>query len=75
MKPTLRSIGRMVTSTERLDAVPADADDNRIVECAVAAGSEVVISGDAHLRGDNWICRHRQLDLPLRGRPAGCASL
>ncbi|MDT5283384.1 MAG: hypothetical protein QOJ20_4579 [Mycobacterium sp.] len=26
-----------------------DATDNKVIECAVAAGSEVVISGDAHL--------------------------
>jgi predicted nucleic acid-binding protein len=29
--------------------VKGDASDNRIVECAVAAGSDVIVSGDKHL--------------------------
>jgi predicted nucleic acid-binding protein len=40
-----------VTPGEFLDAVPADPTDNRILECAVAAGSEVIVSGDKHLLG------------------------
>jgi hypothetical protein len=36
----------LVTPGESLDAVPADPTDNRILECAVAAGSEVIVSGD-----------------------------
>ena len=32
-----------------LDAVPDDPDDNRIVECAVEAKSEVIVTGDKHL--------------------------
>ncbi len=28
---------RVVTPTERLDVVPSDPDDNRVLECAVAA--------------------------------------
>jgi putative PIN family toxin of toxin-antitoxin system len=35
--------------TETLDVVKDDASDNRIVECAVAAGSDVIVSGDKHL--------------------------
>ena len=34
---------------ETLDVVKDDASDNRIVECAVAAGSDVIVSGDKHL--------------------------
>jgi uncharacterized protein len=41
----------LVTPGERLDAVPADPTDNRILECAVTAGSEVIVSGDKHLLG------------------------
>jgi predicted nucleic acid-binding protein len=29
--------------------VKDDPSDNRIVECAVAAGSDVIVSGDKHL--------------------------
>lgn len=34
---------------EGLDAVPSDTTDNRILECAVAADSEAVATGDRHL--------------------------
>jgi len=30
-------------------AVPDDPDDNRILECALAAASSLIISGDRHL--------------------------
>jgi putative PIN family toxin of toxin-antitoxin system len=45
------SFTKLVTPGESLDAVPADPTDNRILECAVAAGSEVIVSGDKHLLG------------------------
>jgi putative PIN family toxin of toxin-antitoxin system len=37
---TMRKIGLMVTPTQKLNVVRSDADDNAIVECAVASGSE-----------------------------------
>ena len=40
-----------VTSSEVIDAVPSDGDDNRVLECAVAAGSDAVVTGDRHLLG------------------------
>jgi uncharacterized protein len=40
---------KRVSSTETLDVVKADPNDNRILECAVAAGSDVIVTGDAHL--------------------------
>lgn len=40
---------RVVTPTEQLDVVQSDPDDNAILECAVAAGSETVVSGDTDL--------------------------
>jgi uncharacterized protein len=49
MESHLRAITRCVQPTELLDAVPDDADDNKIVECAVAAGSDVVVTGDDHI--------------------------
>jgi putative PIN family toxin of toxin-antitoxin system len=45
----LRTVTVHVAPRERLDVVKSDATDNKVVECAVTAGSEVVISGDAHL--------------------------
>jgi predicted nucleic acid-binding protein len=38
-----------VSPAEIIEAVPADPDDNRVLECAVAAGSEVIVTGDKHL--------------------------
>ena len=38
-----------VTPVERLRVVTSDSDDDKILECAVAAGSEIVVTGDAHL--------------------------
>jgi putative PIN family toxin of toxin-antitoxin system len=46
----LRVIARIVTPTESINAVDADPSDNRILECAVAADAEVILSGDKHLR-------------------------
>ena len=43
------TFAKLVTPGEFLDAVPADPTDNRIR--AVAAGSEVIVSGDKHLLG------------------------
>ena len=44
----MRRCARVVEPTEALDVVPADPTDNRILECAVAAGSDVIVSGDLH---------------------------
>ena len=39
----------VVNPTEVLDVVPGDEDDNRVVECAVAAGSRFIVTGDGDL--------------------------
>jgi predicted nucleic acid-binding protein len=33
----------------KLDAVPDDPDDNRVLECAVAGKADFIVSGDRHL--------------------------
>lgn len=43
------AFAELETPGERLDAVPADPTDSRIVECAVVAGSETIVTGDRHL--------------------------
>jgi putative PIN family toxin of toxin-antitoxin system len=43
------SITTQVYPTERIDAVPADCDDNRVLECAVKAESELIVTGDLDL--------------------------
>jgi uncharacterized protein len=45
----LRVVGRIVTPTERINAIDADPSDDRILECAVAADADVIVSGDTHL--------------------------
>ena len=65
----------MVHPTVRLDVVPDDPDDNHIVETAVAAGADAIITGDKDLlRLENYqgirMVRvsdflHTELTLPL----------
>jgi uncharacterized protein len=38
-----------VAPTERLDVIRDDPDDNRVLECAVAAGSRFIVTGDSDL--------------------------
>lgn len=40
---------RIVTPSFVLNAVPADPDDNRVLECAVAGHANVIVSGDRDL--------------------------
>jgi predicted nucleic acid-binding protein len=47
----LRVITRFVQPTESIEVIQADPTDDRILECAVAAGAEVIVSGDTHLLG------------------------
>ena len=45
----IRSFTRLVAPKVALDAIKEDPPDNRILECAEAAGSEFIVSGDQHL--------------------------
>lgn len=45
----LRTITKHVSPAERVDVVTADPDDNRVLECAAVADSEVIVSGDSDL--------------------------
>ena len=47
--PVLWSTGKLVVPRTTLNAVPGDPDDNRILECAVEARAQVIVSGDRHL--------------------------
>jgi putative PIN family toxin of toxin-antitoxin system len=40
---------RIVTPKIRVRAVPADPDDNAVLECALEAGATLIVSGDSHL--------------------------
>src|SRR6266481_8108139 len=47
--PVLWRLGERVTPQRRVNAVKEDPDDNRILECALAAGADMTVSGDGHL--------------------------
>jgi putative PIN family toxin of toxin-antitoxin system len=46
----LRSAALIVAPAFSCDAVPADADDNRVIECAVEGNADCIVSGDGHLK-------------------------
>jgi putative PIN family toxin of toxin-antitoxin system len=45
----LATYTELVHPTQTLDAVPDDPDDNRVLECAVAANSGYIVTGDNDL--------------------------
>jgi uncharacterized protein len=45
----IHEIGRKVNITMPIQAILSHPPDNRIVETAVAAGAEIIVSGDRHL--------------------------
>jgi putative PIN family toxin of toxin-antitoxin system len=47
--PALWGLGERVTPRRRVNAVKEDPDDNRILECALTADADLVVSGDGHL--------------------------
>ena len=46
---SIAEFARHVTPTETIDAVPTDPDDSRVLECAVSAGSQTIVTGDDDL--------------------------
>jgi len=46
---TLWSVGTQVNPVVSIAAVTDDPDDDRVLECAVAAQADAIISGDRHL--------------------------
>jgi putative PIN family toxin of toxin-antitoxin system len=47
VKVNLAEITRRVSPTQSVHAIKSDPSDNRILECAVAAESDFIVSGDA----------------------------
>lgn len=39
----------IVAPGEHIDVIEADPDDNKILECALAADAQLIVSGDSHL--------------------------
>jgi putative PIN family toxin of toxin-antitoxin system len=47
--PVLWSMGELVVPRTTVRAVREDPDDDRILECALAANADFIVSGDQHL--------------------------
>lgn len=45
----LADLCAMVSPCEKVHVIDADPDDNRILECAIQAQANTIVSGDAHL--------------------------
>lgn len=45
----VKALSLTFTPDKFLEVVVADPDDNKVIECAVASQSEIIISGDKHL--------------------------
>ncbi len=45
----IRGFARVVEPKQKLDVMRDDPADNRILECAVAGGSDYIVTGDNHL--------------------------
>lgn len=45
----LRQFAEVISTTNRLQVIADDPDDDRVLECAVASGSQFIVSGDKHL--------------------------
>ena len=48
-KRAIASFASLVSPGETINVVREDEPDNRILECAVAAGAEAIVTGDQHL--------------------------
>lgn len=47
---SLRSMAKIVDPQKSIRIITQDPVDNRILECALAAGADFIVSGDKHLR-------------------------
>jgi putative PIN family toxin of toxin-antitoxin system len=45
----IEDLADLVEPGERINAIRDDPEDNRVLECAVASGASVIVSGDSHL--------------------------
>ena len=45
----VRGFSRLVEISATLKAVPADSDDDMVIECAVVGGATHIVTGDKHL--------------------------
>jgi putative PIN family toxin of toxin-antitoxin system len=60
----LSEVGNVISVPHKLNLVKEDPDDNRFLECALAAGADYLITGDKHLLKLKSIGRTRILRAP-----------
>lgn len=46
---SLLEMGELVIPCEKINAIMSDPDDNIILECAVEANADIIVTGDRHL--------------------------
>lgn len=73
LRDHLASFANRVEPTERLTVVKDDPDDDKIVECAVAAASDYLVTGDRHIlklgsHGKTKIVRPAEFPAVAQGR-------
>jgi len=52
IRDTLQALSeftKLVVPREQVEAIPEDPSDNRVLECAVSAHADAIVSGDRHL--------------------------
>ena len=73
LRDLLAGFANRVEPTERLTVVKDDPDDDKIVECAVAAASDYLVTGDRHIlklgsHGKTKIVRPAEFPAVAQGR-------
>ncbi len=46
----ISEFAKEIEPTERVAVIKKDEEDNRVLECALAAKATIIVSGDSHLR-------------------------
>lgn len=45
----IEDLTEFVEPDKKIEAIPEDPEDNRVLECAVESGANIIVSGDSHL--------------------------
>jgi putative PIN family toxin of toxin-antitoxin system len=45
----IESLAELVVPAKKIEVVPEDPEDDRVLECAVESGADIIVSGDSHL--------------------------
>jgi putative PIN family toxin of toxin-antitoxin system len=45
----VENLADLVVPVKKIEVVPEDPEDDRVLECAVESGADIIVSGDSHL--------------------------